>query len=113
MPPCSPVFSSELVGMICAVWLAIIIGLCARYIVLGVINISGECLQRGWTDGRTKMWKKFLFPLRKTSRFVVFVLYKLSKVPDVNLKKKRKERNSLCRGDLKSIALRSSLFFFG
>ena len=25
-------------------------------------------------DGRTKMWKKFLFPLRKTSRFVVFVL---------------------------------------
>ena len=86
--------------MICAVWFAIIIGRWARYIVLGVINILG-----GWTDGRTKMWKKFLFPLRKTSRFVVFVLYKLSKVPDVNLKKKRKERNSLCRGDLKSIAL--------
>lgn len=73
--PSPVVLTSELVGMICA-WagLAIIMGLWARYIVLGVINISGECLQRGWRDGRTKMWKKFLFPLRKTSRFVVFVL---------------------------------------
>jgi hypothetical protein len=52
------------------------------------------------------MWKKFLFPLRKTSRIVVFVLYKLSNVPDVKLeKKKRKERNSLCRGVLENIAL--------
>jgi len=75
---------------------------------LGQVHRAGghQHLQRGWRDGRTKMWKKFLFPLRKTSRFVVFVLYKLSKVPDVNLEeKKRKERNSHCRGDLKSIAL--------
>ena len=74
--------------------------------MLGVINMTEE----RW---KSEDVEEDLFPLRKTSRIVVFVVYKLSKVRDeIEEKEERKKQPRV--GDLKLYCtlFQFSLFFW-